>query len=81
MASAPTQEKIMGEKLVLLVPHLAGEISGILLKMDGTEILCTLKCPEFLHAEVNEAMLSLQSNQAQDAALKSTNRTPSIPPV
>lgn len=81
MASAPTQKKSMGKKLVPLVPHLVGEISGVLLKMDDTEILCMLRCPVFLHAKVKEAMLSLQSNQAQDTAPKSTNNTASIIPV
>lgn len=71
LASANTQ-KISSEKLVPLVqsfhPTLDREISGILLGMDGTKILHMLKYPESLHANVNEAILVLQSNKAQGTA-------------
>lgn len=46
--------------------------------MDAAEILYMLKYPESPHAKADEAILSLQPNQAQDTALKSTNSTPSI---
>ncbi|XP_014647843.1 PREDICTED: polyadenylate-binding protein 4-like [Ceratotherium simum simum] len=82
LVSAATQKKILHEKLVPLVrstqPTLAGEVSGILLEMDDAEILSMLKYPEFLRAKVDEAILILQSNQAQDTALKATNSSPSI---
>ena len=77
-----TQKNILGEKLVTLVqsihPTLAGKFSQILLEMDDAEILYMLKYPEFLCAKVNEIILILQSNQAQDNILKSTNSAPSI---
>uniref|UniRef100_A0A3Q2HY88 Polyadenylate-binding protein n=1 Tax=Equus caballus TaxID=9796 RepID=A0A3Q2HY88_HORSE len=82
LASATTQEKILYKKLVPLVlsiqPTPAGEISRILLEMDDAEILYMLKYSESLRAKVYEAILILQSNQAQDTALKATNSTPSI---
>lgn len=84
LASAITQ-KILGEKLVPLIqsvhPTPAGENSGILLEMDDAEVLHMLKCPESLHARVDEAILILQSNRTQNTARKSTNSTPSIRPV
>lgn len=46
--------------------------------MDHAEIVYLLKYPESLHAKADEAILSLQANQAQDTALKSPNSTPSI---
>ncbi|XP_054422598.1 polyadenylate-binding protein 4-like [Pteronotus mesoamericanus] len=68
LASAITQKKLLGEKLFPLVqcvhPALTGEISGILLEMDDAEILHMLKYPESLRAEIDEAILNLQSHQA-----------------
>lgn len=81
LASATTQDD-HGEKPVLLVQSIhspmAGEISGIPLKMDDTVIPYMLKYPESLHVKVDEAIFSLQSNQAQNTVLKPTNSTPSI---
>lgn len=56
-----TTWKILGEKLVPLVQPinspLAAEISDILLEMNDAEILYVLKCPESLHAKVDEGFL------------------------
>ena len=59
---------MIGERLFQLVqdhqPDLAGEITGMLLEIDNTELLRMLESREILAAKVNEAVQVLQAHQA-----------------
>lgn len=62
------QKQMLGERLYPLVsqmqPELAGEITGMLLDIDNTELLHLLESRESLEAKVKEAIAVLQAHWA-----------------
>ncbi|XP_062391735.1 polyadenylate-binding protein 1A-like [Sardina pilchardus] len=76
LAAAPPQEQkqMLGERLFPLIqnmhPTLAGNITGMLLEIDNSELLHLLQSPESLRSKVDEAVAVLQAHQAKEAAYK-----------
>merc|ERR1711903_266107 len=65
LAAAPpaVQKQMIGEKLYPAIakfqPELAGEITGMMLEMDNSELLMLLESEPQLRSKVNEAMVVL----------------------
>ncbi|KAK3606690.1 hypothetical protein CHS0354_014761 [Potamilus streckersoni] len=77
LASAPPEEQkqMLGDRLFPLIqcmhPDLAGKITGMLLEIDNSDLLCMLQSSESLKAKVDEAVVVIQAHQAKEA-LKSS---------
>uniref|UniRef100_G3U2H0 Polyadenylate-binding protein n=1 Tax=Loxodonta africana TaxID=9785 RepID=G3U2H0_LOXAF len=73
----PSQKQTLGERVPPFIqamhPTLAGEITGILLETDNSELLHMLESPASLRSKADEAVAVLQAHQAKEAAQKSVN--------
>jgi polyadenylate-binding protein len=62
-------------------PSLAGKITGMLFKIDNSELLHMLKSPESLCSKVDEAVAVLQAHQVKEAAQRAVNSVTGVPTV
>lgn len=68
---------MLGEQLFPLIRSmqliLAGEITGMLLEINNSELVHMLEFPESLLSEADKAVAVLQAHQAKEAAQKVVN--------
>lgn len=62
-------------------PSLAGKITGMLFKIDNSELLHMLESPESFCSTADEAVAVLQAHQAKEAAQKAVNSATGVPTV
>lgn len=69
-ATPQEQKQILGEHLYPIIERmhaqLAGKITGMLLEIENSEILCMIENHEALKAKVEEAVAVLQVHQVRE---------------
>ncbi|XP_063072523.1 polyadenylate-binding protein 1-like [Engraulis encrasicolus] len=73
------QKQLLGQRLFPLIqamqPMQAKKITGMLLELDNSELVCMLEYPEFLFSKVDEAVAVLQAHLAKQGAQRHATST------